>query len=75
MNRIEIKCPCCNKRLYITAEDACMVDAIETAHDNIKKKELKEQEDRERRYIEKYGEEAWNKAMEECNRILGGLGK
>lgn len=75
MNRVEIKCPCCNKRLYITVEDACMIDAIETAHDNIKKKELEEQEDRERRYIEKYGEEAWNKAMEEYNRILGGLGK
>ena len=73
MNRVEIKCPCCNKRLYITVEDANIVDAVETACENVGKKSLKEQEDRKKKFIAKYGEEAWNEAMAQCDEIITGV--
>lgn len=71
--RVEVTCPCCNKRLYVTVEDADTIDAVETARRNVEKQSLKGQEDRKKKFIAKYGEEAWNKAMAKCEEIIGGI--
>lgn len=69
-HRFEIVCPCCNKRLYIRVSDADQEDLINSAIQRVNDERKAEQEQRKKEFIDKYGEETYNRAQQEINEIF-----